>query len=549
MPSATPAEVTTQETTPTFQVRANLVLVRVVVRDSSGNPVGTLNRDDFQLFDNHKQEIVSHFNLEKVSPPAKVAGSSANSSAPGAGAAAAAKANPQRFLGLYFDDMHAVMGDLMQARTAAQKFISTSMQPTDRTGVFTSSGEDTLDFTDDQEKLRAAIGKIHPHAMTAPNGMDCPNIDQYTGYQIVEEHNTSILEALALDVLHCDYQDNPQYLGQARMQVQSRAQAAFQEGESQALYATQTLDQLIRRMTMLPGQRSIILASPGFLELRDPQSVWALIERALHANVVVNSLDVRGLFVPAGSGDVSQAMTGLAETAGPEAMVRMDGDNRRADVMRDMATGTGGLFFNNSNDLNAGFCELGSVPEYSYVLGFVPENTKLDGRFHSIDVKLTQHGKYAVQARRGYYAPAHTETAAENAHHDVEEAVFSDETFDSLPLEVHAQFFKMDDKKARINVLAKVDTKPMPFRKKDGRNVDDLTIVTVLFDSDGKYVEGTQKTLSMNLMDATRETLSKSGIRTRATFDVGLGTYQVRMVVRDSEGSLMSTHNETVEVQ
>jgi hypothetical protein len=50
-------------------------------------------------------------------------------------------------------------------------------------------------------------------------------------------------------------------------------------------------------------------------------------------------------------------------------------------------------------------------------------------------------------------------------------------------------------------------------------------------------------------MDATRETLSKSGIRTRATFDVGLGTYQVRMVVRDSEGSLMSTHNETVEVQ
>jgi hypothetical protein len=183
------------------------------------------------------------------------------------------------------------------------------------------------------------------------------------------------------------------------------------------------------------------------------------------------------------------------------------------------------------------------------LLGFVPPSEKLDGRFHSIDVKLTHREKYVIQARRGYYAPAHGETTTENARHDLEEAIFSDETLDALPTEVHAQFFRVDDKKSRIAVLAHVDTKLLPFRKADGRNVDDLTIVTVLFDNDGKYVDGKQKVLSMRLMDATREQLLQSGIRTRTTFDVGPGTYQVRLVVRDSEGKLMSAQNQTVQVQ
>ena len=98
-------------------------------------------------------------------------------------------------------------------------------------------------------------------------------------------------------------------------------------------------------------------------------------------------------------------------------------------------------------------------------------------------------------------------------------------------------------------MLAHVDTKFLPFRKTEGRNVDDLTIVAVLFDNDGKYLEGKQKVLNMKLLDATREKLVQSGIRTRTTFDVAPGTYQVRLVVRDSEGKLMSAQNQTVEVQ
>ncbi|MGA8103426.1 MAG: VWA domain-containing protein [Candidatus Acidiferrales bacterium] len=541
-------ELTSHESTPTFQVRANMVLVRVVVRDSGGKAIGTLNRDDFEVFDNRKQQIISNFNVLKAKHDAP-ANDSANPAAPPPAGQPASASAPQQFLGLYFDDVNSVVADLMQGRDAAQRFVATSLQPSDRVGVFTASGQGNLDFTDDREKLRVALGKLTVRNVAVGTSQNCSSIDAYQAYQIVDLNNPDAINAATLDILHCLYSDDPKYLTVAKSQALLQAQQVQSFTESKTTYTTRGLDQLIQRMSRLPGQRSVILASPGFLTLDNPQAEWALIERAVRANVVINSLDIRGLWVPQPLGDVSNPIPTTPRTAGPESSMRLEGYALLADVMRDLAHGTGGLFFENSNDLRKGFAELGSIPEYSYLLGFVPPSEKLDGRFHAIDVKLTHREKFAVQARRGYYAPARGETTAENARHDLEEAVFSDETLDALPTEVHAQFFKVDDNKARIAVLAHVDTKFLPFRKADGRNVDDLTIVTVLFDNDGKYVEGKQRVLSMKLMDATREKLAMSGIRTRTTFDVAPGTYQVRMVVRDSEGKLMSAQNQTVEVQ
>jgi hypothetical protein len=45
-------------------VRVNLVLVRVVVRDGSGKIVTNLKKEDFQLTDNRKPQVISSFNTE-----------------------------------------------------------------------------------------------------------------------------------------------------------------------------------------------------------------------------------------------------------------------------------------------------------------------------------------------------------------------------------------------------------------------------------------------------------------------------------------------------
>jgi VWFA-related protein len=71
-------------------------------------------------------------------------------------------------------------------------------------------------------------------------------------------------------------------------------------------------------------------------------------------------------------------------------------------VLADLAYGTGGMFFHNSNDLRTGFRQTADVPEFIYVLGFSPQ--KLDGKFHKLKVKVNGAEKMAVQARAGYYA-------------------------------------------------------------------------------------------------------------------------------------------------
>src|SRR5882762_3829007 len=63
-PANDASEVTTRDTPPTFRVRVNLVLVRAVVRDATGKVVTNLKKEDFQLSDNRKPQVISTFSIE-----------------------------------------------------------------------------------------------------------------------------------------------------------------------------------------------------------------------------------------------------------------------------------------------------------------------------------------------------------------------------------------------------------------------------------------------------------------------------------------------------
>ena len=91
-----------------------------------------------------------------------------------------------------------------------------------------------------------------------------------------------------------------------------------------------------------------------------------------------------------------------------------------------------------------------------------------------------------------------------------------------------------------------MDLKSLKFRKVEGRNHDDLTLATVIFDQNGNFITGGEKVLEMKLRDATLERLDRSGITVKSSFDVKPGTYLVRLVVRDKVGELMAARNGAV---
>ena len=72
-------------------------------------------------------------------------------------------------------------------------------------------------------------------------------------------------------------------------------------------------------------------------------------------------------------------------------------------------------------------------------------------------------------------------------------------------------------------MIAKVDATKLPFRKEDGRNLDNLTLVVGLFDQNGNFISATQKDIQTALKDATLDAWMKSGIDTTTDFKVSPG--------------------------
>src|SRR6266403_2134861 len=201
-------------------------------------------------------------------------------------------------------------------------------------------------------------------------------------------------------------------------------------------------------------------------------------------------------------------------TGGYKTSYRVAAQSAQDDVMAQLADGTGGTFFHNRNDVDAAMREAGAAPALSYLLGFSPQNLKIDGRYHALKVSLTNKEKFKIQARHGYFAPRSIADPAEATKEEIREALFSQE---------------------EIRV-----------KKAEGRNNDKLTIVTGIFDENGNYITGGEKIIEMKLRDATYDRLSRSGFTVKSSFDVKPGTYLVRLVVRDNEGAQMAARNGAV---
>src|SRR5690349_2135481 len=98
-PAGNAAEMTTQETQASFKAKVNLVLVPVVVRDRQGRAVGNLRREDFQLFDRSKPQVIANFSVERAGVAAALAQQSTGPEPPQTPPAAGA----DRFVAYLFD--------------------------------------------------------------------------------------------------------------------------------------------------------------------------------------------------------------------------------------------------------------------------------------------------------------------------------------------------------------------------------------------------------------------------------------------------------------
>jgi len=539
------AEVVTRDSATTFKVRVNLVQVRVVVRDENGKVVENLKKEDFQLFDNRKPQTISTFSMET---PASRAASVVAVSTPEADvekAPGAVAGLPQRFVSLLFDDIHLTMQDSLTVRTAATKMFD-ALAPSDRVGIYTTSGQVTQEFTSDQEILKDALSRIIARPVGNAEFHSCPDISYYQANLIVNGNDSQALAIAAEETVQCAFGGDESKGAAALSMARSEADRSLNAGDNSTGYAYRHMEDAMRRLSGMPGQRKLVFISPGFLLTTLFAERSDMIDRANRAGIVIDSLDARGLYTPDLAGDISSPTGDSYKTLGYKSTYRASAQSAQSAILEDFAYGTGGTYFHNRNDLDVALRQAVGAPATSYLLGFSPQNLKLNGSLHTLRVSLVGKTKYSIQARRGYYAPRTLKTPEETAKEEIQEAVFSQDEIRDLPVDLQTQFFRKDQTQVRLSVLAHLDLKTIKFRKVEGRNHDDLTLATVIFDENGNFVTGGEKIVEMKLLDSTLERLDHSGITVKSSFDVKPGTYLVRLVVRDKEGELMAARNGAV---
>lgn len=520
-----------------FRVNVRLVLARVVVRDGSGHAIGNLQKEDFTLFDNGKPQVISDFDIEHVAAPAVPASSVSTENAAPVAKPAQPLAFPSRYVAYLFDDVRLDFGNLAMVREAAKRRLQV-LPPAERVAIFTTSGQTVLDFTDDRDKLRQTLDRLQPHPTIAQGAQAC-DMSFYMADLIVNKHDPEASQTAA---------------NSGCMSVQAAAIQVLMIGEQDSRTTLGVLKDAVRRMSGTPGQRNLVLISPGFLTPELEYEYLDVIDRAIRAQVVIGSLDARGLYVTLPFGDASQRghadidVPGQAFTPASRTLLDTQAASAESEIMAVLANGTGGIFFQNNNDMDEGLRRVGELPETWYVLGFTPQNLKMDGKFHSLKISLKEGRKYTLQARTGYYAPSHAMDAAEEAKRELEDEVLSSEELHELPVELHTQFFKPTDDSAKLTVLAHVNVKQLHYKQSDGRNNNELTIVAAVFDRNGNFLQAEQKVVQMRWKSETLEGKLGSGITLRSSFDVKPGRYLVRIVARDAEQQVMSAENGAVEI-
>jgi VWFA-related protein len=395
--TARPALPEASEGVPTFRTGARLVPVSVVLRDSKGHVLGDVRKEDFQLFDNGKAQAITSFSLEKSTSgdqPASGASSQAGGSAFASDSRQQVTAEPERDVAYVFDDVHAAIELLAGAGAAASRHIA-AMRADDRAALFTTSGQVVVDFTNDREKLQAAIRELKPHTSIDQHG--CPPVSYYMADQMVNQGDMETIGLATSEAIDCAFHgfNASSDQSQAQKLAASKAFEVLNRGNWDSQRTLQVLREVVRRTAAMPGRRSIVLVSPGFLTLNPEMraAVMDLMDRSLESDVPISTLDVRGLGT-------------IGSVADLDHPARLQVDREEAELqtglLAQLANGTGGIYFHHNNDMDEGFRRTADAPEFVYVLGFSPQ--KLDGKFHKLKVTVKGSTKLTVQAREGYYA-------------------------------------------------------------------------------------------------------------------------------------------------
>lgn len=531
-----------------LKVTTRLVLVDVVVTDSSGKPVVNLKSPDFEVRENGKPQKIVGFSFQQPPP---------------ASAAYTPMSLPEgvftnlRNLGestgpptiLLVDALNTPFKDQPYLRQQLVKYLK-NVEPRRNVAIYTLGTRLRLiqDFTSDPELLRAAMQKITGHSSMF-NGEQQSVTEEFPG----------------LDPDSSD--QSTAQMAQSLIDFEAEAQA-FQR-DLQVRITMEAMQELARNVAGYPGRKNLVWLSASFPltvfpdetsnnpfavqrqygdDLRKTAALFSADQ------IAVYPVDARGLvagFMP----DASQSGSSFVGARGGRNAVRAisQGSANLAashDTMNELAGQTGGRAFYNRNDIDHAIAL--SVAEGStyYTLAYYPSDKDLNGKFRKIEVKIDRKGVQS-RYRKGYFGvdakPADNQLARREFYNSLApEAPIANE----LPFIVRVTPPAKDGKEKDVWVDFSVVPDAIFFQAQGELQHAQLTFVTRAYDTKGKPVgDPKSETISTQLKPATYADIMKRGFRLRESIKLPPGKYILKLGVRDEQSNMMGTLAAKVSVE
>jgi len=326
-----------------LHVAGNLVVVRVAVRNSRGEPVLNLRKEDFRVYDNGKEQPITQFDAEAPSkefvPSALSEGIEQSR----------LQAIPRTFLALYFDDLSMIDAQVVYARDAGEGHIRGNLHPGVHVGIFTATGEPQSDFTDNLQQLHDVLFRVRSSPGRS-SLQPCPELSDYEAQEIVDHPNPrsgSDAWRVALDEVNAHCPVGPERVDidtvpmDVVITVRDRARSIAAQAEFRARSSLAGLQSAVEALSQVSGRRSLIMLSPGFLSSTLRPEFEAIINQALQSEVVINSVDPKGMFMLSSQANAGRNTVPWDTAQRNRLASDLQGQNSGSSVLAELAEATG----------------------------------------------------------------------------------------------------------------------------------------------------------------------------------------------------------------
>jgi VWFA-related protein len=496
-----------------INMNVDLVQIDAGVVDKNGMAIKGLKKENFQLQEEGKSQTITaidYFDVERI----ETAGTAADTEPITIDLKTAndpEKLRPlvreHRMIVLFFDLTSMAPEDLLRSTDAAMKFLKTQMTPADLVAIvsFGTQFRINVDFTNQKELLEQSITAIaNPGKESLLAGVASSSSDTVTQ----DDQSAATADDTEFNIFNTDNK----------------------------LYAVQALAGLLGG---IPGKKAVMEFTGGITQTGEENrsAVQAATNAANKNEVTFYQVDSRGLVTDAA--DASSGMaSGTSAFSGATVLAQVNSRNSSRDTLSTLAQDTGGKMFADVNNFSTIFKEVQDENTGYYLLSYYSSNTKRDGRYRAVSVKLVGLSDAKLKFhRQGYYAPKdYGIFNAEDREKQLDDAMASQMAVTELPIALDTGEFHWTNNQIFVPVSVKLASSALQFAKTTGKHEAKFDFLYELRDVTSKRVAGSQRDTMTVPLDASQQAIVYQG-----GILVGPGHYKLKFLARDNASGRMGT--------